>query len=437
MDQQDTPQEDANVIPKRTTPTWDMELLLSGATVFALFQAAQAMAAGGAYLLPRLQGDFGLLASILFTYGFGGLILLSMTFALHLVIRAYWVALIGMNSVFPGGIKTEALTAGPISKDILTRRWQSMDTAIERADNAATMVFGIGVSIVLVLVPVSMGVTVMFAVVALVGWATGLQQHSIWMLFGLMALLFLPYMGAAMVDKARGDRLVPGTLAYRLCRAILEFFARLGMSQASNPLVTVFSSNMGERRSQIIIFLVMTTGMVASGAGLLLSREELGLGSYGAFPDPRRGMSSSVEGRSYASSHQPDWSPLTPFIPDMVVRGDYVRLVVPYVPLRHSHLFDACGTGGEQDKAPDENKRRTELLACIGQSVQVTLDGAAVAVSPDWYTEPSRDLRGLVYMIPVNGLADGRHVLAVLVKPKEAPKADEDPEQPTVIPFWR
>ena len=56
MDLDDAPLEDANQIPKRTTPTWDMELLLSGATVFALFQGAQAMMAGGAYLLPRLQG---------------------------------------------------------------------------------------------------------------------------------------------------------------------------------------------------------------------------------------------------------------------------------------------------------------------------------------------------------------------------------------------
>lgn len=31
-------QYDAETIPQRTTPTWEMEVLLSGATVFALFQ---------------------------------------------------------------------------------------------------------------------------------------------------------------------------------------------------------------------------------------------------------------------------------------------------------------------------------------------------------------------------------------------------------------
>ena len=32
--------DDPQQLPRRTTPTWDMELLLSGATVFALVQLA-------------------------------------------------------------------------------------------------------------------------------------------------------------------------------------------------------------------------------------------------------------------------------------------------------------------------------------------------------------------------------------------------------------
>lgn len=437
MDNRINPPEDANTIPKRTTPTWDMELLLSGATVFALLQGSQAVMSGGSYLLPRLQGDISLLANILFTYGYGGLILLSLTFALHLVIRAYWVALIGMNSVFPAGVKLDAMKAGPLAKDILKRRWRPMDVSIERADNAATMVFGIGVSIVLVLVPVSLTVTLMFAVVALVGWATGLQQHSEGLMMALLALLFIPYMAAASLDKSRGDRLRPGTLAYRLCRGTLEAYSRIGMNHASNPLVTLFSSNIGERRGQTIIFAVILTAMLSSGAGLVLSLKDLGLGSYGDFPDPRRGMSLSVEGRSYASSHQPGWSPLAPYIPDMVVRGDYLRLVVPYVPRLHGHLLDACGARGEEDKASDEKQRRTELLACVSRGVQVRLDGDAVGVLPEWYTEPNLDLRGLLYMVPVRDLAEGRHELSVLTKPERAPEGDEEPAQPSVIPFWR
>lgn len=437
MDLENAPPEDANQIPKRTTPTWDMELLLSGATVFALFQGAQAMMAGGAYLLPRLQGDVLMLCSMLFTYGYGGLILLALTFALHLAIRAYWVALIGMNSVFPNGIKLEALKAGPLTKSVLLQRVRSMPENIERADNGATMVFGIGVSIAMVLVPVSLVVTLMFAVAALLAWLSGLPAHADWIMLGLMALLFLPYMASSAVDKARGDRLRPGSLAYRMTHACLVFYARIGLSRASNPLVTVFSSNIGERRGQAIIFTVMMVVMLSSLAGLVLSRKDLGLGSFAEFPDPRRGMGSSVEGRSYANSQEPDWSPATPYLPDLVVRGAYARLVVPYSPNFNGHLMKACPSSSESKSTADERARRDVLLDCFSGQITVSLDGKPLALRPDWYTEPARDLRGLLYMVPVQDLADGRHELSVLTRPEEAPKPGDDPEQPFVIAFWR
>ena len=42
MPMQDTPETEASptALPKRTTPTWEMELLLSGATVFTASTAA-------------------------------------------------------------------------------------------------------------------------------------------------------------------------------------------------------------------------------------------------------------------------------------------------------------------------------------------------------------------------------------------------------------
>jgi hypothetical protein len=378
-----------------------------------------------------------MLASMLFLYGFGGLILLALTFALHLGIRAYWVALIGMNSVFPNGIKFEAIKGGPLAKALLARRWRSLDDSIERADNAATIVFGIGVSIVLVLVPVSLTVTLMFAFATLLGWAVGLQQHTSSILMGMMALMFVPYMVLTIVDQQRGQKLVPGSLAHRLCEAGLAFYGKVGMSRAANPLATLFSTNVGERRGQAIMVVVMLVAMLSSVAGLVLSRKDLGFGSYGGFPDPRRGMSSSVEGRSYATTHEPDWSPVTPFLPDLVVRGDYLRLVVPYIPKFDVPLYEACGAGSGSAKADEERKRRAELLVCVSRSVRVSLDGEAIAIQPEWYTEPGRDLRGLLYMIPARGLKDGRHEVAVLPTPKETPKDGDEPEQPFVIPFWR
>ena len=57
------PQQDAAVpdaIPAKTTPTWEMELLLSGATVFGLLQLPDALHGLTAPLLARLGGGVAL-----------------------------------------------------------------------------------------------------------------------------------------------------------------------------------------------------------------------------------------------------------------------------------------------------------------------------------------------------------------------------------------
>jgi hypothetical protein len=67
----------------------------------------------------------------------------------------------------------------------------------------------------------------------------------------------------------------------------------------------------------------------------------------------------------------------------------------------------------------------------------VTLDGQP-APAPQWYADPRRDLRGLLYMLPVAALAPGRHELAVMPpEPGDEKAKDEDVTLPWVIPFWR
>jgi hypothetical protein len=439
QDAPDTPTQ----LPKRTTPTWETELLLSGATVFALFQAAQALLAWAAYLLPRLDDGLLMISGMLYTYGQGGVVLLAMTFSVHLMLRAYWVAMVGIDSVFPSGLRIDQVRAGPLAKALLLERWQDMAAAIERADNRATIVFAVGVSMAMVLIPVSLTVLLMFALSYAIAWALGDVALVSWLLLAVMAAWFTPYLLVTLVDKQWGARLEPGSRGYRACMALHRFYARVGMARDFNPMVTIFSSNIGERKGTIIVFMVLLVAMLSSTAGLVLSRQTLGVGSYGAFPDVRRGMPASSDGRHYGSAHGAGFAPAVPFIPDLVATGHYVALVVPYVPKAHAHLLGQCdatarqsgdNAGGEFER---ERKSRQRLLQCLADGFSVSLDGVPVTLTPEWYTDPGRDLRGLLFMLPARDLAPGRHELSVLPRAESPPVEGEEPEPAYLIPFWR
>src|SRR5687768_6527251 len=92
-------------IPRGTTPTWEIEMLLSGAVVFALLQLPEALDRSFDGAMTRLGSGWGAVAFLVYCYAKGIVYSLIGTFVLHLAARAYWIALVGINSVYPGGPK--------------------------------------------------------------------------------------------------------------------------------------------------------------------------------------------------------------------------------------------------------------------------------------------------------------------------------------------
>ena len=86
--------------------SWELELLISGGAIFTLFEF------GDLYLDWRtnlkmytaLPGT-----DILFLTGLLAIKILTLGFSLHLLTRAYWLALVCINYVFPNGINSEKI----------------------------------------------------------------------------------------------------------------------------------------------------------------------------------------------------------------------------------------------------------------------------------------------------------------------------------------
>ena len=91
-------------LPQLTTPTWEMELLISAASAFALLQVLGVQQE--AFLRMAVwfnESHMQAMLTPLYLYARIVLICLSGAFIIHLATRAYWVGLIGLNSIFPDG----------------------------------------------------------------------------------------------------------------------------------------------------------------------------------------------------------------------------------------------------------------------------------------------------------------------------------------------
>lgn len=430
----------ADRLPRHTTPTWEVELLISGVAVFAMLQLPGWLDSNMFALAPRLGVAWSGLLLLLYLYAKSAAIILAATFVIHLLLRARWIALVGMHSVYPDGIRWERLRMGPLQRRIEIEQDGGTEAAIELADNGATTVFAIGVTLAIMIVVIAS--VLAFGIGALT-WATqalGMHADAYLLLLALFALLMVPFSAAIALDRRYGTRMPAGGIGERMLTATLRFFTRFGFGRGRNRIMALLSSHDGERRVTVLTMLVMAGAIYAAIVWYHAAQDPSRLGSYALFPAGGDAVP-IVDPAHYDDQRDPAHDPAAAFVQSAVVTGPYLRLVVPYQPGRDAPALQrdcaaARGTGSRH--APQA------LLQCLQRLHPVSLDGKPLAgLRYEVGSDARTDRPALVAMIDVRDLARGRHELQLLQPPQVADRtgrnqSDAPAADTTVrIPFWR
>lgn len=422
-------------LPRHTTPTWEMELLISGATVFALLQLPAALDAGLYALFPRFDRAAAMLILLPCVYIKSAAYALIFTFVLHLATRGYWVALVGLRSVYPAGIRWEGLKWGPHYLGAIRERLGSTDALVERADNRASQVFGFGVGFALLM----LAPLLIMIVVTLLAYAIHylLGERYDWLILWhlLFAILFLPFGLAVLVDRMVGKRFEPGS---RMAGGLRRFFLaclRGGFSSFTNYPMVMFLGQFGQRRGGVLLSVAIVLVVMISVAQMMWN-DGSGIGNYRHLGTEEIGHERTLNPAHYADQRG-DGATLTPlpFITSEVVRGDYLRVFIPYRPGRDNPALDESCPQATQVGADEAS---SVVLDCLALLYPLALDGVTVADPRfDRAQDPVSGLRGVVAMLRIADLAPGRHLLEVARPGAPQRSADEADEPPYRIPFWR
>ena len=429
------PLEDASHLSRRTTPTWEVELLISGVAVFAMLQLPGWLDDQMFALAPRLGDEWLPVLKLSYYYAKSAAVVLAATFALHLLLRAQWIALVGMHSVYPLGIRLDRLKMGPIQRAIEEAQPGSTADAIERADNHASVAFALGVSVALVIVSVCIGFCGTLLAVTLLVQMLGWPLDPLLMMYAIFGLFMAPYIAAVLLDHALAARLRHGSLAHRVIDAMLRFYARIGMGRRNNRIIAILTSNGGERRMMAVVMGVMLAAIIGVITADVLMRGATGPGNYSQFPDAD---TLAIDPAHYDDQRDPNRDAPLPFVQSTVVPGPYLRLVVPYRPnLDEAAMRATCtgrthGLGGAAQAAA--------RLACLQSLHGAMLDGKPLAaLRYDIASDPRTGRPALLAMIDVRQLDPGRHELRIARPVRAARKPDKDHPDPgyDAIPFWR
>ncbi|MDN5924748.1 MAG: hypothetical protein L0H70_07095, partial [Xanthomonadales bacterium] len=358
-------------MPRHTTPTWEVEMLISGAAVFAVLQLPSWLTHQVFHWLPRLNDDWGGALSTLYIYLMSATVMLALTFIFHLALRAHWIALIGMHSVFPGGIRWANARMGPVQLAVEQKRLGSVARAVDRADNRATVVFAVGVMLTTMLVALCLIVAPMFAAILLADHVLGSSTLITLCLVALPLLIALPYQWARRYDQRKGAQLPANSRLRRVMTWIFSSNIRLGSSRNSYAW-TLLATNVGRHRINVAVWLVLLPVLGAAALSIVSMQSPNALASYGLFPYDPGGM--RAQNTAYYDD-QRDIGHLqtVPYIQSAIITGPYVRLVVPWRPdVDARAVREQCSKDLPKQTAAE---RASSTLDCLGALLAVRLDG--------------------------------------------------------------
>ena len=430
-------------VPRDTTPTWEVELLLSGALVFSMLQVPGLLDDALYALRPRLTGNLNYAVFMLYFYLKITSYALICTFVLHLGSRAIWVAALGLRSVYPGGVDWEQLKRGPIYRDYARSAMPTLDRMIDQADNRASLVFAFG--LLLALMSLSIMLLTM-SVVALAGltaylWIPG--KDNSWLTFTLVMLAVAPMILASLIDRRYGERLAPGHWLRRAIHRIYQVSTVTTGGRFTGPIMLTLFSRLGMTRGNLLMMGALYSLMALILVEVMLRAGVISLPGERYLPEDGSGR--ELRAQHYADSRsERDAQEGAPYIASASVRGPYLRLFVPYLPRRVQPAIErecpaATVETDHEDHATQkaaEEARVGALLDCVATHVHpLLLDGQPVAdLRYDLGRDPVSGLRGFVAMLDVRALPPGRHQLDVIRPQREG---DDKPIEPAVIPFWR
>jgi hypothetical protein len=422
-------------LPGRTTPTWEMELLVSGASVFALLQLPGWMDQAYFAVQPRLDLNWEMLGQLLFTYSKIGALILAAAFVVHLVMRGYWIALVGMDSIYPDGVIWERLRIGPVQRRFLQNSVVPIGARIESADNRASIVFALGITMAMVMAGLVLVVSLSFCLTtllhALFGWDWLFPNGT----FGLVAALGLPYALAYQIDRRWGGKVSPEGSTAKVVTRIFGFYRRLGFGRDGNPSINLLQSHIGVRKITFATTMMIVLCALFAAGQLILQKSNPRFGDYARWPLANVGVEDSLLAPHYRDQPGPG-KPLLPTIDSMFPAGDYLSVIVPFDPKRHPALL-ARGCGAVW-KTADSPARRAALLACMGRLQDLRLDMKPLPQAQlRYYTDPKTGQNSMIAIVPIRGLSAGEHVLTLLrsFRPDQSANASEPDHYR--IAFWR
>jgi len=417
--------------------SWQAELIISGAAIFGSLQLPGLLAQAEHYLLLNLNRDTLFICYIAIIYWrilVSGLIVL---FIFHFIVRALWIGLVGLNSVYPGGFRANKRFAEHY-QERMRQEYGDIDGFIVKLDRLGSGIFGVGFGIA--------GVFLNFGILGVVfiilhGLLMGqdLSPATILLLFGgiLVPILIVSLISMAMHTK----RLRDTRLARRYLWPVTNMMSRITYPLSRRYIITsnnLITSYYADSKAFVWWFLAAMILMIVMGSASVIGNENIPFfidGVYHRMADDstRLGEESRLDG-DYEGIY---YRPLIPADEDLSAAS--LPVWIPLPEREYIFLDRLCSIPAIPDsleRSERVGKRRQRQLDCARQYLSIRLNGKlqqGYSLKREYRTNESGEQYGVRATLAAPPLLHGENMLEITTA---YPHEEDGRPRRTYTPFY-
>ena len=426
--------------------SWQLELLISGFTIFLLVQFADSipdlfpafhMHTNFSPLVQTVLVNF--LAVTLFATN-----ALIVNLVLHVFLRGFWIGAIGLRSV-QQETDFDSLNYSTFFRDKLKSKVGSLDQLIIRLDVIASVVFAFAFLIVFMFISFFLWVLfVNMTAVLLEIIRDYFEGGFLSTLFSGIRIIFLTVMTISgfiyLIDTLSLGFFKKYKWLSKIYYPIYVFFGWITLSGIYRSIYYSLISRFSKRRIRLLLITFLF---------ILIMYPFNRITFYKYFPDPNSDAK-ELASNCYDNLREKNARIWSASIPSDIVTGDYLPLFIrynvdnnetidslctSYTPTKESIWVSGFQRTGIKDPFYKEEDAE-QLLACLSQLYSVSVnDSLWTDLDYYFYHHPNMNERGLRVMIDTQQLTKGKNIIDVGYKKLDNKKIMTE-RRLTRIPFW-
>ena len=388
--------------------SWEAELLVSAIAIFGTFQLFGFIEwATNKFinLLPVEQFEYG------YFIAFMGLLAVSILvsmFIIHFSLRAYWIGLVGLNSVF-SDYSVEDSAYSKIYTEKLLKVLPKQEDTIHKVDELCSVIFSAAFTILLIYTYMSILASVY------------ILSYNLLSDFVPSYVLLIPAFLLGILMTLQGILSIVGNLKKfkknEKLQTLLFNLVRWSAVITYGPLYKnilqvsmVFGSNFKKKKWLVRLVLLFFV------SGMCVAINKIGETNIFSLLDRNKFYSDQMYLSYYSDQNSDESFLLTPQIQSDIIEGKTVKLFIPVFHHERNYQKNNCGEFNDDESLSNEENRlnsRKYFLDCYQKYHKVALNGAPISIEFLRKDHAVSEQFGIVGFIDREFLKKGNNTLVV------------------------